>query len=39
MNFINGKFVKPVILKQIFNQAQDIITSTLNKMKEFQVFE
>ncbi len=38
LDFIDGKFTKPVILKEVFSGAQSMIESLAKKLPEFAVF-
>ena len=38
LDFIEGKFTKPVILKEVFTGAQSLIESLAKKLPEFAVF-
>lgn len=38
LEFIDEKFTKPVILKEILISAQELIVSILQKQPEFSVF-
>ena len=38
LDFIDGKFTKPVVMKEVFNLAQSLVESLAKKLPEFAVF-